>query len=274
MTDTKQMAHDVSQSPWYDRAVRVGLAAYGVMHVLIGWLALQLALGDREGAASQQGAMRQLVQQSYGELLLWLVAFGFACLVIWQAVEALIGHRGEEGAKRTFKRLGSVARVVVYAVLAFTAAQTAAHAGSSSSNTDKLTRDIMKLPLGQVLVGLGGAALIVLGGYLVYRGLSKGFESSLKPGVTSSPSGRVAVRLAMIGYPAKGAALGAVGLLFVVAAWTFNADKAGGLDVALRNLLDEPFGPWLIGAIGVGLAAYGLYCFFRVKYAQTSPYRR
>ena len=131
MTDTEQVAREVSQSPWYDRAVRVGLAAYGVMHLLIGWLALQLALGDREGAASQQGAMRQLVQQPYGELLLWMIAFGFACLVVWQAVEALIGHRAHEGAKRAFKRLGSAVRVVVYAVLCFTAAQIAAHAGSS-----------------------------------------------------------------------------------------------------------------------------------------------
>ena len=132
----------------------------------------------------------------------------------------------------------------------------------------------MKLPMGQLLVGLGGVALIAIGGYLVYRGLSKGFESSLKPGATSSRAGRIAVRLAMVGYPAKGLALAAVGLLFVVAAWTFDPKKAGGLDVALRKLLDEPFGPWLVGAIGLGLAAYGLYCFFRVKYAETSPYRR
>src|SRR5215204_6364533 len=115
MTGTKQVAREVSQSPWYDRAVRVGLAAYGVMHLLVGWLALQLALGDREGAASQQGAMHQLVQQSYGELLLWLIAFGFACLVLWQAVEALVGHRAYDGAKRAFKRFGSTARVVLYA---------------------------------------------------------------------------------------------------------------------------------------------------------------
>jgi hypothetical protein len=271
------MAREVGRSRWYDRAVRVGLAAYGVMHLLIGWLALQLALGDREGAASQQGAMHQVAQQPFGEVLLWVIAFGFACLVIWQGVEAFVGHRDAEGAKRAFKRAGSAVRVIVYAVLCFSAAQIASHAGSSSSSTDQMTRDILRLPLklpfGQVLVLLGGVALIAVGGYLCYRGISRDFESSLKPGATSSSTGRAAVRLAMIGYPAKGIALGGIGLLFVVAAWTFDASKAGGLDVALRQLLDEPFGPWLIAAIGIGFAAYGVYCFFRVKYAETSPDR-
>ncbi len=34
-----------------DHAVRVGLISYGVVHLLIGWIALQLALGDHEESA-------------------------------------------------------------------------------------------------------------------------------------------------------------------------------------------------------------------------------
>ena len=86
-------------SDWLDKAIRVGLVAYGVVHLLIAWLALQLALGDHEGKPSSQGAMQQLAEQPYGEVLLWLIALGMFVLVLWRLLEAWLGHRDEEGAK-------------------------------------------------------------------------------------------------------------------------------------------------------------------------------
>ena len=59
ITDKAQRAgRDAEQSEWFDNAIRFGLVAYGVVHLLIAWLALQLAFGEKEGAASSQGACR------------------------------------------------------------------------------------------------------------------------------------------------------------------------------------------------------------------------
>ena len=79
------MTREVSDNDWFERGVRLGLVAYGVVHLLIAWLALQLAFGDSAGAPSQQGAMHELAQKPFGEVLLWVVALGFVCLVVWQA---------------------------------------------------------------------------------------------------------------------------------------------------------------------------------------------
>jgi hypothetical protein len=269
MPETQDVAREVSDSKWFERGVRLGLVAYGVVHVLIAWLALQLVFGDRSGAPDQQGAMRELAEKPFGAVLLWVIALGFACLVGWQAIEAIAGHRKHDEPKRTFKRTGSAARVVVYAVFAFSAARTAL-GERSSSNQDHLTAQIMKLPLGQVLVCLVGVVIVCVGGFLVYKGISRSFEDDLEPAATSGDSGTAVVALARIGYPAKGIAFAVLGVLFVVAGVTFDPDKTGGLDVALRTLLDQAFGPLLLGAVAIGIGCFGLYCFFWARYADTT----
>jgi len=269
MSATREVAEDVNDNVWLERGARLGLVAYGIVHMLIAWLALQLVFGERSGAPSERGAMQELAQKPFGDVLLWVVAFGFACLVVWQAIEAIVGHRKYDKPKRTFKRLGSAARVVIYAVFGLSAGRTAL-GETSTSKQDHITAEVMKLPLGQVLVCIGGVAVICVGGYLVYKGFSRRFEDDLEPSATSGDSGTAAVTLAQIGYPAKGVAFAVLGVLFVIAGLTFDPDKAGGLDVALRTLLEQPLGPWLLGAVAVGIGCFGVYCFFWAKYADIS----
>ncbi|MGZ8771474.1 MAG: DUF1206 domain-containing protein, partial [Aeromicrobium sp.] len=69
-----------------------------------------------------------------------------------------------------------------------------------------------------------------------------------------------------IGYVSKGIALLIVGGLFLGAAWTHDPDKSGGLDQALRELLDRPFGSLMLGVIAFGIGCYGLFCFARARH--------
>jgi hypothetical protein len=270
VTTISSTAHRVENSTWFDHTVRVGLVAYGIVHLLVGWLAFQLATGDPSGPASQQGALHQVAQESYGPALLVVIGIGFLALTIWKGLTAVYGHRRDEGAKRAWKRLMSAGKGVIYLVLAVSAAQIALGSGSSSSGTDEFTAKVMKAPGGQLLVGAIGLGIIAGGVWLAVKGLTRRFEDNLESGATSGSSGSAIVRLGQVGYVAKGAAFAAVGFLFAWAAWTFDPDKAGGLDSALHTLLDESYGPALIGAIGAGLIAFGLYSFAWAWYADTS----
>ena len=122
-----QQAHG---SDWLDHAVRAGLVAYGVVHVMIGWLALQLAFGDREGQTSSTGALQELAQQPFGSVLVWLVAFGLALLVVWRLLEAFAGQDDNDD-DRWKKQISSVAKAIIYAALAFTAVRVATSDGGS-----------------------------------------------------------------------------------------------------------------------------------------------
>lgn len=267
----EQKARKVNDNPWFERGVRVGLIGYGIVHLLIGWLALQLAFGDRSGSPDQQGALQQIAQESYGDVLLWTIGIGLLFMAVWQVFEALWGHTSRDEPKRTIKRVGSAGKVVIYAIVGISSIKFAMEAQSGGkSSTDSMTADLMKQTAGQWLVAAVGIVIIVVGVMQVKRGVTKSFTKDLRGDATSGTSGTAVEKFGQVGYISKGIAVGVVGFLFVWAAWDHDPKKAGGLDTALQKILDQPFGPVLLGAIALGIIAFGLYCFAWAKYADTN----
>jgi len=257
----EQAGRRADDSAWMDRLVRIGLVSYGVVHLIIAWLALRLAFGDGGGSASSQGALHQLAQSAVGRVSLYVVAAGFVALVLWQGLEAVWGHRDEDGGKRVLKRVVSVAKVLLYASLAFSAVKTAVGASSSSGGTDGLTARLMRMPGGPLLVGLVGVGVLVVAGFLAYRGLAEKFRSKLQTAGQTGKDGRAYVLCGKVGYVGKAVALGIVGALFLYAAFTEDPSKSGGLDAALHKLLQEPFGGPMLVLVAIGFAGYGVFCF-------------
>jgi hypothetical protein len=79
----------------------------------------------------------------------------------------------------------------------------------------------------------------------------------------------VVLRLGIVGTVARGIVFVVAGALGVDAAITFDASKSTGLDGALRTLADRAYGPWLLGALAVGLIAFGLYGFAAARWTKT-----
>jgi hypothetical protein len=260
-TQAEQTGRRADESTAMDTAVRVGLVSYGIVHLIIAWLAVRLVLGDGSGSASSQGALQQLASTAVGRVSLYVVAVGFLALVLWQALEAVWGHRDEDGGKRILKRVVSAAKVVLYASLAFSALRTATGSSSGNGGTDGITARLMQLPGGPLLVAAVGAGVLAVAGFLAYRGLAEEFRSKLQPDGQTGKDGRAYVLCGKIGYVGKAVALAIVGALFLYAAATQDAEKSGGLDVALRKLLAEPLGGPMLLLVALGFACYGVFCF-------------
>ncbi len=246
--------------------MRVGLVAYGAMHLLFTFIALQLAWTS--GSTSSQGAISAMATTTIGTIALWAAALGLVLLAAWQAAEAAAGYTYAEDSSRLRKRASSAGRAVVYLVLAWLAGSNAAGVSGGSSQ-DGLTTQLMAAPAGQFLVGAIGIAIIAVGGRQVYKGIRQTFTEDLEPGGTTGSPGDALVRLGQVGYCAKGVSLGLVGALFCWAALTYDPQKAGGLDAGLRVLLDQPYGKYLLSVMGLGLAAFGTYCFGWARHART-----
>lgn len=272
MSETRDTTGRAHQSDVVDHIAQAGLVAFGVVHLLIGWLAVTLALGDRQGGASSTGAVKQLAEQPYGQVLVWLIAVGLVLLVIWRLVEAALGYRDEENPKRMWKRLLSVGRAIVYGSIAVTAISVAigsssgGKGGGKGGSTDSFTATLMNRPAGQFLVGAVGVGIIVVGVALLVTAWRESYVKNLDAEGRSGRAGTTYRYLGRAGHAAKGLSLGVVGVLFLYAAVTHKAKKSGGLDEALRTVREQSFGPILLVAIGLGFAAYGLFCFAQARH--------
>jgi amino acid transporter len=258
--EARRKARTVPQSTPFRVLVGVGLVSFGIVHLVVAWIALQLAWGGGSGgqSADQQGALQQLSGTPIGPFLLWVMAIGLFALVPWMVGLTLWGYSWQRSSgRRNAKRAGALGRGVVYAFLGYTAAKIAAGSGQSSGNPQQksLSARLLEAPLGQVLLVVVAAAIAAVGVYIVRRGLTKHFLEDLQ-GRPTQP----VLRLGQVGYVARGLAVVIVAVLFAWSAIAHDPNKAGGLDQAFRTVKEQPFGGVLLTVMALGFVAFGLYC--------------
>jgi Domain of Unknown Function (DUF1206) len=252
-------ARRASDSPAARALARAGLAARGVLYILIGWVAILVALGQSSQQANQQGALQLLAGQPYGLVSLWLLGIGFAGYALWRLSEAAFGVTGQgNGAGPRLKSLG---RAVIYGFFAYLTFKiiSGAGGGNSTSKQQDLTATIMHHPGGRWLVGIVGLVIVIAGLVLVAEGARRKFVKYLRISQMSPRTLRIVEWLGMIGTAARGAVFALAGALVVDAAVTYDPSKAGGIDKALLTLRNQPFGELLLILAALGLVIFGVY---------------
>jgi hypothetical protein len=254
---------EVRRSRPYHALVGVGLVSYGLLYLVVAWIALQLVFGKR-AKASPEGALSQLAKQPLGGVLLWIMAIGLFTLVLWQVLEAVIGREQPDRDSRLRRRLMSAGRAVVYLVLGILAVGIATRAASGSGQGEEtISAKLMSVPFGQVLVAAVGAAVIGVGIAEMVKGWKQKFTEDLDRGAPQAVR-----RLGTVGYCVKGVAFCVIGGLFIWAAITYDPKKAGGMDAALSTIRQQPFGAVLLAIMAAGIACFGVYCFFWARMAR------
>jgi hypothetical protein len=263
---------------WYSWLARIGLVAKGVSFGLVGALAVKLALGNGGKATSRQGALATIGDESFGQVLLVLLAFGFAAYAIWRFVQAFAEREDDEGevkgeAKKWGKRVSYVGRGLIYAGLTVTTVKLLANASGGESQNEqarKSTATVLDWPAGRWLVGLVGLAIIGAGVWNLYRGLMRKFEDRWRSGEMSETERRWGGRIGFAGHLARAVVFGLIGLFVTKAAVEYDPKESIGLDGALQKLVNTDYGPYLLGLTAVGLICYGLYCFVDARYRDVS----
>jgi hypothetical protein len=262
-------AEDVTNSRALELLARAGFAAGGILHLLVGAIAFRLARGGT-GSADFSGAVAELATQPAGPFLLWASFAACSALALWQAGDAIFDYNHLQTKEKAGKKAKAAAQALVYAGLALTLLSFARGTGSSADNRQKagdLTASLMQAPGGVALLVLLGAGIAVTGVAYGIRGVRKSFVKQLV--MPASPAARNAVTvLGVTGYVAKGIVLLLTGLLIAIAALEAHPEKSTGLDGALRALRDQPFGLYVLAAVGAGLICYGVYMVVRARLAK------
>ncbi|WP_243716450.1 DUF1206 domain-containing protein [Actinomadura darangshiensis] len=261
--------------PWFHHLSRVGLVARGLLYLLIGWLALQVAFGGGGHEADRTGALQAVADQPGGMVILCLMAAGFAALALWQYSEVLFGRPLRDG-DRPAKRLGSAARAVVYtagfaATLAFLLGY---HGKSSDEQSKAVTARAMAEPGGRWAVLAVAAGFVVWGIVVIVNAARRAFLDELETARMGRVTHRLVQPLAIVGNTARGLVGAAVGAFLAYAAVTFQPQKAQGLDGALREFAATPAGAWGLAAVAFGVLTFGLYSFCEARYRKVDATRQ
>ncbi|MEU0675921.1 DUF1206 domain-containing protein [Streptomyces sp. NPDC006172] len=251
-------------------AARAGLTARGVIYLLVGLLALQIAFGqDKSQEADRQGALAEMSQKPFGSVLLWALGIGLVGMALWRLSEVVFGSVGPEGRKAK-KRLLSLARCVFYSFVAYSVLAFAAGSGSGGGSSDEQSRDVtaraLQLPGGQWIVGAGGIGVVAAGLWIGGRAVLRKYHDKMRMG-EMSPAVRRAVDVTGVGGgAARGLVFAAAGVFAVRAAVDYRPDQAKGLDDTLRSFAATPAGPWLLACVAAGFVLFGLFSFAMARW--------
>lgn len=266
--EVERAGRKADHSDVLDAGIRAGLVLYAVVHLVIAWLGLQLAFGDRDDRLDHHGALHELAQQPFGAAVLWLVAVGMAVLVVWRVLEIAVEHRDEDAGERWRHRVVALFKGTAYGLIGASAFSVVLGDSTTESgrSEETWTARLLGWPGGPWLVAGVGVFFLAYAVTMAWRGLTGRHRKHLDTEGRSGDSGRFYLLLGTVGYVAKGIAFGIVGGLFAWAAVTHDPEKSGGLDQALGRLLHQPAGPWLLGAVSLGFACYGLFQLARARH--------
>lgn len=262
-----------------DTLGRIGLIGRGVLYAVVGLLALQLAIGSPDEQASPQGAIEWIGEQPFGKFLLVALTLSLVALAVWRALDA---WRGDpvEGAE-TSDRVRYAAQAVIYAGFAVAslsvtiATWSGSGDGASSSGTgggagsgesqQQATAVVLDWPGGQLLVAAAGLALI---GYAAWKFVKHTLHAEFMERL--SGAGEAVERFGRVGYAARAVVWAVVGVLLIQAALTHDPNQAGGLSAALQELAGSSLGRLVLGAVAVGLFAFGALSVVEAKYRRAA----
>jgi hypothetical protein len=269
----RSAGRDAASSHALQWLARGGLVARGAIYILIGLLAVQIAFGSSGKQADTAGALHTVASHPGGIIVLWLLAVGFAGLTIWRSAEAAYGQPGP-GGRKAGKRLGSLARAILYAFICGSIVSfILGTGGATSSNTQSKdgTARLMAHGGGRMLVALIGIGLAAGGVALAVYGIREKFAKHLHMTQMSRRTAKVVKTLGVVGYLARGVVFGVAGVFLIDAAVSFNSQKAQGIDGSLLKLATTPLGPGLLVTVALGLMIFGLYSCCEARWREVRP---
>ena len=254
-------------SSWIERVARFGYAAYGVVYVLVGVLAFQAALGGGK-TTGQEGALQTILLAPLGRVLLGLVALGLLGYAAWRLFQGVLDPENEgRDTRGVVKRSDHVVNGLFHAALAASVGRVAlGSGGGGGGGPDDWTATLLQQPLGQFLTVAVGAGIVAIGLFQFYRAYDAKFMEKLKPGEMGPRERTWTRRGGRLGHAARGVVFVVIGVFLVQAALQSDPNQARGLGGALSALASQSFGPYLLGAVALGLVCFGLFMFVVARY--------
>jgi hypothetical protein len=256
-----------SAARWVRPVARIGFASKAAVYVTIGVLAMMLALGKGNATTDTRGAIHFLEQLPFGSPMLAFIALGMVGYALWRVLQGLLDldDKGRDLKGRAV-RFGFVCSGLVYASLALYTVRDLFGSASRGNTQKDASAQILSNPGGTWILGAIGVAVIGWGIWHFVKAFREKFLETTETERMSASEQRWMKRVAKLGLSARGVVAITLGLLALKAARERNPNEVEGVDGALRELASQPYGPLILALVAIGLAAYGVYWAFNVRY--------
>ncbi len=252
---------------------RCGYAAKGIVYVLIGSLATLAAAGLGGENVGTKEAITHLARQPFGSVLLGLMAVGLFAYTLWRVIQALFDTEDVGGGiKGLATRLGFVISGIIYASLGVYCIDLLRNVAASSGDgsAKDRTAELMSHPGGIYLIFAIGGVFIGVGLRQIWRAVKRSYLKNWHMRTMNDTQQRLAEAATRWGLSARGVVFMMIGTFLCIAAIRTDPSEAEGLGGALSALARQPFGPWLLGVVALGLVGYGIYCFINARFRDVS----
>lgn len=264
MTATTADAGSDDVATWARYLMKAGYVGRGIVYLAVGALTFLSALAGGAGEATTS-ALARVRDMPFGSVVIGLVAVALLAYALWRLANAAfdLDHYGTD-AKGLVARAAMVGVAVIHLALAGVALSVAlgAAGGDGESGVDAMTQTVLSLPFGRWLVGAGGLIVIGAGGYFLKQGWTEDYRDKLRP---SAPEGWLGP-LMRFGLIAHGLVIALIGVFLVLAAWHFDADRAGGMGQAFDAIRGATAGRWLLAGTAIGFVGFSVVCFVQAAY--------
>jgi hypothetical protein len=262
------MSLSLKDKPVLTNVARAGLIAKGIVYVILGVLAFMAAFeigGRSNNDTNKTGVFTSVKDFPGGVVVLVLLAAGLICYSVWRGVQAFTNS--EESERKWSKRVRYFFSGLVYLSLAFTAIELIFRNRKANGDQNQYwASQILDHPFGQWMIGLAAVILAAVGVYQIYYGLSEKYKKHVQQLNLHSTGSALLLRSGKVGYISRGIVWLILAYLFLKAALHDNSSEAGDTGKAFSFIEDSTFGSYLLGALGIGLIAYGIFNFIRARY--------
>ncbi len=247
---------------------RTGLVAKGIIYAIIGILTFLAAFNMGGQKAGKLQVLDFLEKQTFGKILLIIIALGLLCYAFWRLTQATkdpenIGSDKKGKAKRT----GYFVSGLIYLALGVFAFLDAVGSANSSSGSSGKNSSFLATDIGLTLLGIVGVILVGIGIYQFTRIKEDKFEKKFSAKALSEEKRKKTIyNSAYFGLASRGVIFLILGFFSIKAGFTSDPNEIKTTTEVFSFIEESSYGSWLLGVVAAGLIAYAIYTFMLAKY--------
>jgi len=262
-----------SNKQWIVLVARIGYSAKAIIYGILGLLIVYAAYtASAVSSVSKKSVFQEILSTPFGTVSLSAVIIGIICYVVWRFVQGVTNPSDLDMSKpsKIMQRVFYFFSGVAYSAAAYAATKVLMGSSDNSENTKKqVGESILQETWGVILIAAIGVAVFVFAVIQFKHAYKQDFMDKFVSSVSATERNLIK-QVGRGGYIARGVVYTIVAGFIGYAAYTSNVNEAGGLGKALQTLMEQPFGPWLAGAVGVGMICFSVFCGFEGRYRKVT----